>query len=112
MARAFGSLSGVRADWRGSLLAALEALDIPTLVVRGAQDRILPVTHLTNAATAPPGPAPTCSPAPAICPGHLPQIERAAESAAVPDEFWADWTGCRCVPCAVCRTRCAPARSG
>jgi pimeloyl-ACP methyl ester carboxylesterase len=110
VARAFGSLSGVRADWRGSLLAALEALDIPTLVVRGAQDRILPATHLTNAATALPGPAPTCSPAPAICrrsngprspPPRPTNSGRTGPAAAV----------CR-VPCAVCRTRCAPARSG
>ncbi|MFH8586116.1 alpha/beta fold hydrolase [Streptomyces celluloflavus] len=86
VARALGSLSGVRADRRGNLLAAVEALDIPTLVVWGDRDRILPAAHLTHAATA----LPRARTHLFARTGHLPQIERAAEFAALLDEFWAD----------------------
>ncbi|MGW4029522.1 alpha/beta fold hydrolase [Streptomyces sp. NPDC004838] len=82
--RTLGSLSGVHGDWRTDLLTAVAALDIPILVVWGTHDRILPPTHLANAANALPRARTHMFPRT----GHMPQIERAEEFAALLDAFW------------------------
>ncbi|MEO3976624.1 alpha/beta fold hydrolase [Streptomyces sp. CAU 1734] len=84
VARSLGSVGGVRAGWRRELLTAVRALGIPTLVVWGSHDRILPAAHLANASAALPGARTRLFP----CTGHLPQIERAGEFAALLESFW------------------------
>ncbi|MFI8813313.1 MULTISPECIES: alpha/beta fold hydrolase [unclassified Streptomyces] len=81
---ALGSWRGVRRDWREELLTEVSALDIPTLVVWGTHDRILPATHLMNAATA----LPLARTHLLSRTGHMPQIERVDEVAVLLGSFW------------------------
>ncbi|MBO0916824.1 MULTISPECIES: alpha/beta fold hydrolase [Streptomyces] len=81
---ALGSWRGVRRGWREKLLTEVSALDIPTLVVWGTHDRILPATHLVNAATALPRARTHLFPRT----GHMPQIERVDEVAVMLGSFW------------------------
>jgi cation diffusion facilitator CzcD-associated flavoprotein CzcO/pimeloyl-ACP methyl ester carboxylesterase len=83
VARDLGTYRGVRPEWRSTLLGALTKLDIPTLVVWGDHDHILPATHLAAAAQALPE-AETHVFAKA---GHMPQIEQPDQFAAVVEEF-------------------------
>lgn len=74
---------GVRAGWRRDLVSRVAASGIPVLVVWGDDDRILPPKHLKAAGKLIPGSrthlfADT---------GHMPQVERPAEFAAVVGEF-------------------------
>jgi pimeloyl-ACP methyl ester carboxylesterase len=48
-ARSLGTFRGVRRQWREALLRGLAELDIPTLIVWGEHDRILPAAHLDAA---------------------------------------------------------------
>ncbi|MCW3845326.1 alpha/beta fold hydrolase, partial [Micromonospora yasonensis] len=86
LVRSLGTWRGVRPQWRAELLDAVAALGLPTLVVWGDRDLILPVRHLTNARTRFPQARthlfPDC--------GHMPQIERAAEFEAVVRRFWSE----------------------
>ncbi len=86
MSRELGSWRGVHVGWRRELLAQVAALDTPALVVWGTHDRILPAGHFINAVAALPRARthlfPRC--------GHLPQIERTAETAALLRSFWGD----------------------
>ena len=50
-ARALGTIRGVRAQWRTTLLRSLAELDKPTLILWGDRDLILPATHLNAART-------------------------------------------------------------
>lgn len=75
--RSLGSFRGVDEGWRLLLLARLRALQIPILVLWGARDRVLPASHLENAAELLPGSDTHLFPAT----GHLPMIERAGEFA-------------------------------
>ncbi|MEE1769998.1 alpha/beta fold hydrolase [Streptomyces sp. JV185] len=86
VARDLGSWRGVRSGWRAKLLAEVSALATPTLVVWGTHDRILPARHLINAASALPRARTHLFPRT----GHLPQIERTAETAALLRSFWND----------------------
>ncbi|MFF2119454.1 alpha/beta fold hydrolase [Kitasatospora sp. NPDC058184] len=86
VARELGSWRGVRPGWRTELLTEVSALDIPTLVVWGTHDRILPARHLVNAASALPRARTHLFPRT----GHLPQIERAEETAGLLGSFWND----------------------
>ncbi|MEU8265149.1 alpha/beta fold hydrolase [Micromonospora sp. NPDC048999] len=84
LVRSLGTWRGVRPGWREELLTAVAALDLPTLVVWGDQDLILPASHLANARARLPR---------ARChlfqdTGHMPQIERAAAFHALVTEFW------------------------
>ncbi len=84
LVRSLGTWRGVRPRWREELLAAVAALDLPTLVVWGDRDLILPASHLANARARLPK---------ARChlfadTGHMPQIERAAAFHALVTEFW------------------------
>ncbi|MEU3454535.1 alpha/beta fold hydrolase [Micromonospora sp. NPDC006766] len=79
-----GTWRGVRPRWREELLDAVAALDLPTLVVWGDRDLILPASHLANARARLPK---------ARChlfrdTGHMPQVERAAAFHALVTQFW------------------------
>jgi pimeloyl-ACP methyl ester carboxylesterase len=74
---------GVRPGWRRDLLARVEASGIPVLVVWGDADKILPPNHYAAARAAFPDAQGHLFPDT----GHMPQIERAAEFAALAGEF-------------------------
>ncbi|SBT41180.1 alpha/beta fold hydrolase [Micromonospora auratinigra] len=81
-----GTFRGVRPQWRAELLAEVAALGLPTLVVWGDRDRILPVQHLTRAGRQFPHARTHLFPDT----GHMPQIERAAEFETLVRGFWAE----------------------
>ncbi|HET6530107.1 MAG TPA: alpha/beta fold hydrolase [Actinoplanes sp.] len=84
-ARSVGGLRGVRPAWRTALLSEVARHPKPMLIVWGDRDLILPHTHLAAARAAFPDAgwhlfADT---------GHMPQIERADEFAALARRFLA-----------------------
>jgi pimeloyl-ACP methyl ester carboxylesterase len=83
-ARALGGLRGVHPGWRTGLLEEVAAAGVPTLVTWGDRDRVLPATHLPAAAAALPHARTHLFPGT----GHMPQVERPAEFAALVDDFW------------------------
>ncbi|RQW88786.1 alpha/beta fold hydrolase [Micromonospora globispora] len=84
LVRSLGTLRGVRPQWREELLAAVSALDIPTLIVWGDRDLILPAAHLETARARLPKARTHLFPDT----GHMPQIERAEEFHRLVTEFW------------------------
>lgn len=74
---------GVRAGWRRDLLKRVAASDIPTLVVWGDADLILPPKHLEAARAA----IPNARTHLFVDTGHMPQVERPEEFAAVARAF-------------------------
>ena len=82
-ASSLGTFRGVKKGWRTRLLAQVAPLGIPTLVVWGDKDRILPATHLDEARR--------------VFPhaewhlfeqtGHMPQLEKPREFAELAAEF-------------------------
>lgn len=85
LARELGTIRGVRAPWRETLIGSVRALGVPTLVMWGDHDRILPFEHLDAAIAALPGAQSHVF----ARTGHMPQIERPAEFAAVLERFLA-----------------------
>ena len=83
IARDLGTIAGIRAEWRTALVEALAQSDIPTLVVWGDHDHILPCSHLRAATAA----LPRAESYVFSNTGHMPQIERPDEFAAVVEEF-------------------------
>lgn len=83
VARDLGTIFGIRAEWRTALIEALAQSEIPTLVVWGDHDHILPHSHLGAATAALPRAESHVFPNT----GHVPQIERPDEFAAVVEEF-------------------------
>ncbi|MBC7590822.1 MAG: alpha/beta fold hydrolase [Salinibacterium sp.] len=83
LARELGTFRGVRPQWRESLLADLRTLALPTLVVWGDHDHVLPFPHLDAAIAALPGAESHIF----ARIGHMPQIEQPEEFAAVVQEF-------------------------
>ncbi|MER7457685.1 alpha/beta fold hydrolase [Micromonospora sp. NPDC126480] len=83
-ARNLGTFRGVRPQWREDVLARLAELDLPTLVVWGEKDLILPAAHLAAARARLPRARThlfeNC--------GHMPQIERADEVHRMLVDFW------------------------
>jgi pimeloyl-ACP methyl ester carboxylesterase len=75
-ARELGTLRGIRAPWRQTLLGQVAAHPKPALIVWGDRDLILPATHLAAARAAFPHAATHLF----ADTGHMPQIER-------PDDF-------------------------
>ncbi|WP_027482331.1 alpha/beta fold hydrolase [Deinococcus pimensis] len=75
VARFLGGWRGVRREWRDTLTRQLAALRLPTLIVWGERDRILPATHLESARRVYPHARTHLFPDT----GHLPQIERAGD---------------------------------
>lgn len=86
LVRSLGTWRGVRPQWRAQLLDAVAALGLPTLVVWGDRDLILPARHLANARARFPQARTHLF---ADC-GHMPQIERAAEFEALVRRFWSE----------------------
>jgi len=76
IARSLATIHGIRDTWRTELLGAVAPLQIPTLLMWGDQDRVLPATHLAEARAILPHAEAVLFPGV----GHMPQIE-------VPDEF-------------------------
>jgi pimeloyl-ACP methyl ester carboxylesterase len=89
MGRDLGTLRGIRAGWRRDLLARLAEHDLPTLVVWGAHDLILPAVHLEAAKAA----LPQARTHLFLDTGHMPQIERAQEFAGLVRHFYRDGPG-------------------
>jgi pimeloyl-ACP methyl ester carboxylesterase len=89
LARELGTIRGVRPQWRESLLGSLRALGLPILIMWGDHDHVLPFLHHDAAIAALPGAeghvfAKT---------GHMPQIERSEEFAAVVEGFLTSASG-------------------
>lgn len=84
-----GGVRGVHQPWRDELLTRLMAYPVPTLVVWGEQDQVLPAAHLDAAAQALPH-ARTVLLADA---GHFPQIERPEEFAGLLTDLWSSCRG-------------------
>lgn len=78
-----GTFRGIRPGWRGELLGALRPHGIPTLLIWGEKDLILPADHLTAARQALPDSEFHLLPGT----GHMPQIERADDVAALALDF-------------------------
>ena len=83
LAHELGTFRGVRPQWREALLGSLRTLGIPTLVMWGDHDHILPFPHLEAAIAALPGAESYAFPRT----GHMPQIEQPEEFASVVEEF-------------------------
>ncbi len=81
--RELGTVRGIRPGWRSALLADVARHPRPTLVVWGDRDRILPARHLPAARAA----LPHAQSHVFADTGHLPQVERAAEFAALARRF-------------------------
>ncbi|GAA3919881.1 alpha/beta fold hydrolase [Actinoplanes auranticolor] len=76
-ARELGTLRGIRAPWRQTLLGQVAAQAKPALIVWGDRDLILPATHLAAARAA----FPHATTHLFADTGHMPQIERADDFA-------------------------------
>ncbi|WFE35768.1 alpha/beta fold hydrolase [Micromonospora sp. WMMD975] len=84
LVRHLGTWRGVRPRWRAELLDAVAALDLPTLLVWGDRDLILPAAHLAYARTRLPGARAHLF----RDTGHMPQIERTIEVEALLRDLW------------------------
>lgn len=78
-----GTFRGVHAQWREEMIAAVTAHQRPTLIVWGANDRILPAHHFETARKA----FPHARSHMFDNTGHCPQIERPEAFAALAREF-------------------------
>ncbi|MGK5671933.1 alpha/beta fold hydrolase [Micromonospora sp. URMC 106] len=79
-----GTFRGISPHWREELLAEVERLDIPTFVVWGDKDLILPATHLEAARARLPKARTHLF---RDC-GHMPQIECVEEFHRLLVDFW------------------------
>lgn len=86
LTRSLGTFRGVRRPWRDAVIAATAAAAVPTLVVWGDHDLILPAAHLEAAKRV----LPHARTHLFADTGHMPQIERAEEFAELVREFWVD----------------------
>ncbi|RLP99485.1 alpha/beta fold hydrolase [Micromonospora sp. BL1] len=85
LVRDLGTWRGVRPQWRADLLDAVAALDLPTLLVWGERDLVLPAAHLAYARTR----LPNARSHLFRDTGHMPQIERTAAVEALLRKLWA-----------------------
>ncbi|MET4136689.1 alpha/beta fold hydrolase [Pseudarthrobacter sp. PvP090] len=83
IARDLGTIVGIRTEWRTALVEALAQLDIPALVLWGDHDHILPCSQLRAATAA----LPRAESYVFSNTGHMPQIERPDEFAAIVEQF-------------------------
>ncbi len=83
-ARALGGLRGVHPVWRRELMDEVSTRAVPTLLVWGDRDRILPHTHLDEARRH----LPHAESHLFTGTGHMPQIERAEAFAGLASSFW------------------------
>ncbi|UQN07333.1 alpha/beta fold hydrolase [Deinococcus sp. QL22] len=79
VARHLGTWRGIRPDWRDTLIRQLAARQLPTLLIWGEYDQILPAHHLRAAQNAYPHARSHLF----KNTGHLPQVERAGEFSAL-----------------------------
>jgi pimeloyl-ACP methyl ester carboxylesterase len=86
LTRSLGTFRGVRRPWRDAVIAATAAAAVPTLVVWGDHDLILPAAHLEAAKRV----LPHARTHLFADTGHMPQIERAEEFAELVRAFWVD----------------------
>jgi len=86
LTRSLGTFRGVRQPWRDAVIAATAAAAVPTLVVWGTHDLILPAAHLAAAEHL----LPHARTHLFADTGHMPQIERAEEFADLVRDFWAE----------------------
>ncbi len=86
LTRSLGTFRGVRRPWRDALIAATAAAAVPTLVVWGSDDLVLPAAHLEAAKRL----LPHARTHLFADTGHMPQIERAEEFADLVRGFWAE----------------------
>ncbi|MGH3762533.1 alpha/beta fold hydrolase [Actinophytocola sp.] len=86
LTRSLGTFRGVRRQWRDAVIAATAAAAVPTLVVWGSADLILPAAHLEAAKQV----LPHVRAHLFADTGHMPQIERAEEFAELVHAFWAE----------------------
>jgi pimeloyl-ACP methyl ester carboxylesterase len=86
LCRSLGTFRGVRQPWRDAVLRALGRASVPTLVVWGSHDLILPALHLETAKAS----LPEARTHMFEDTGHMPQIERAEEFAELIQKFWAE----------------------
>lgn len=84
LARNLGTFRGVRQAWRDELLAVVASKKVPTLVVWGDRDLILPATHLEAARMS----LPHARFQLFSDTGHMPQVERAEEFSELLVDFW------------------------
>jgi len=84
LVRSLGTFRGVRRPWRDAVIAATATAAVPTLVVWGSHDLILPAAHLEAAKRL----LPHAGTYLFDNTGHMPQIERAAEFAQLIKDFW------------------------
>ena len=84
LSRSLGSFGGVRRQWRDAVVTATAARAVPTLVVWGSHDLVLPAAHLEAAKLL----LPHARTHLFTDTGHMPQIERAAEFAQLVRDFW------------------------
>lgn len=89
LSRSLGTIRGVRRLWRDAVLRAVAAAPVPTLVVWGSDDLILPASHLDHAHAA----LPHARTELFADTGHMPQIERAEEFAELVRTFWVEDVG-------------------
>ncbi|GAB3463247.1 alpha/beta fold hydrolase [Actinophytocola sediminis] len=86
LSRSLGTFRGVSEPWRTAVLTATATAAVPTFVLWGTHDLILPAIHLDAAKAALPHARTHLFPDT----GHMPQIERAAEFAELVTKFWAE----------------------
>jgi pimeloyl-ACP methyl ester carboxylesterase len=86
LTRSLGTFRGVRRPWRDAVVAATAAAAVPTLVVWGTHDLVLPAAHLKAAERL----LPHARTHLFADTGHMPQIERAEEFAELVLGFWAE----------------------
>ncbi|WP_226344121.1 SDR family NAD(P)-dependent oxidoreductase [Agilicoccus flavus] len=94
IAREVGSFRGVRPQWRRAVLDAIAKHPRPTLVVWGDRDLVLPIKHLQEAIRE----LPHARSHVFERAGHLPQVERPEEFAALVEDFWAHAAPIESVP--------------
>ncbi|MDL2345454.1 alpha/beta fold hydrolase [Deinococcus sp. MIMF12] len=83
VARHLGAWRGLHPEWRRTLAGGLAGRNLPTLIVWGERDRILPAAHLEEARRLHPHARVHLSPDT----GHVPQVERAADFTRLVLEF-------------------------
>ncbi len=79
-----GGIRGTKKQWRADLLRAMAADPVPTLIIWGAQDVVLPAAHLEAAAQAFPHARTVLLPDT----GHMAQAEQPEEVARLITELW------------------------
>lgn len=78
-----GAWSGIREDWRQEVLAALADAGLPTLVLWGDRDSVLPYAHLASVKES--VPHAEVLPLPGL--GHMPQLEQPERIAELLTDF-------------------------